>query len=148
MSETKAAKPKATARKTSGGAEAAQSVQPAKAAKKAKTESSAAGQPAGTAKPRKAPAARPRPAAQAADSVAQAAASPGAARPAARGRRKASAAAELLVAKPAAPSLEERQRWIATAAYHRAEKRGFAPGYEMQDWFDAESEIDALIGKG
>lgn len=53
-----------------------------------------------------------------------------------------------LVEKPSAPSAEERQRWIATAAYHRAEKRGFAPGYAMQDWLDAEAEIDALIGKG
>lgn len=52
-----------------------------------------------------------------------------------------------LVKKPAAPSMEERQRWIATAAYHRAEKRGFAPGYEVQDWFDAEAEIAALVGK-
>ncbi len=48
--------------------------------------------------------------------------------------------------KPAAPSAEERQRWIATAAYHRAEKRGFAPGYAIQDWLDAEAEISALIG--
>jgi len=48
--------------------------------------------------------------------------------------------------KPAAPSAEERQRWIATAAYHRAEKRGFAPGYAIQDWLDAEAEINALIG--
>lgn len=49
--------------------------------------------------------------------------------------------------KPPSPSQEERQRWIATAAYHRAEKRGFVPGYEMQDWLDAEAEINALIGE-
>jgi hypothetical protein len=48
--------------------------------------------------------------------------------------------------QPAAPSHEERQRWIATAAYHRAEQRGFAPGYEMQDWLDAEADINRLIG--
>lgn len=52
-----------------------------------------------------------------------------------------------VVGKPSAPSSDERQRWIATAAYHRAERRGFAPGYEMQDWLDAEAEIDGLIGK-
>ena len=51
------------------------------------------------------------------------------------------------VKKPPAPSAEERQQWIAIAAYHRAEKRGFAPGYEAIDWRDAEAEIDALIGK-
>ncbi len=27
---------------------------------------------------------------------------------------------------------------IAIAAYHRAEKRGFAPGSELQDWAEAE----------
>ena len=49
--------------------------------------------------------------------------------------------------KPEAPSAEERQRWIATAAYHRYENRGRLPGYEQQDWADAEAEIEALIGK-
>jgi hypothetical protein len=56
-------------------------------------------------------------------------------------------AAKGLIAKPAEPSNDETQRWIATAAYHRAEKRGFAPGYEVQDWLDAEAEINELIGK-
>jgi hypothetical protein len=55
-------------------------------------------------------------------------------------------AARKLLEKPADPSNEERQRRIATAAYHRAEKRGFAPGYEVQDWLDAEAEINELIG--
>ncbi len=63
------------------------------------------------------------------------------------GSEKKPASRRKVVAKPAAPSVEERQRWIATAAYHRAEKRGFAPGYEMLDWLEAEAEIDALIGK-
>ena len=53
-----------------------------------------------------------------------------------------------VVARPAAPSVEERQRWIAIAAYHRAEQRGFTPGYELQDWLEAEAEIGDLIGKG
>lgn len=30
---------------------------------------------------------------------------------------------------------------IAEAAYYMAEKRGFVPGYEMQDWLEAEKEI-------
>ena len=51
------------------------------------------------------------------------------------------------VDKPPAPSHAERRRWIATAAYLRAEKRGFAPGYELQDWLEAEAEIEHLIGK-
>ncbi len=52
------------------------------------------------------------------------------------------------VESPPAPSHAERRRWIATAAYLRAEKRGFAPGYELQDWLEAEAEIEHLIGKG
>ena len=55
-------------------------------------------------------------------------------------------AARKLLERPAEPSKEERQRWIATAAYHRAEKRGFTPGYEVRDWLDAEAEINELIG--
>lgn len=38
-----------------------------------------------------------------------------------------------------------RQRFIAEAAYFRAEKRGFAPGFEGQDWAEAEAEIDARL---
>ena len=50
----------------------------------------------------------------------------------------------------AAPSVsaEERQRFVAQAAYFRAEKRGFSPGYELQDWFEAEMEVKRLIGGG
>ena len=43
-------------------------------------------------------------------------------------------------------SAEERQQLIARAAYFRAEKRGFAPGWEQQDWFEAEAEVARLIG--
>ena len=34
---------------------------------------------------------------------------------------------------------------IAIAAYHKAEKRGFASGNELQDWDEAEKEVDKLI---
>ena len=34
---------------------------------------------------------------------------------------------------------------VATAAYHRAEKRGFEPGHESEDWMAAEKEIDAIL---
>lgn len=40
---------------------------------------------------------------------------------------------------------EDRQRLIAEAAYFRAERRGFAPGRELEDWLDAEIEVDALL---
>jgi hypothetical protein len=37
-----------------------------------------------------------------------------------------------------------REALIATAAYYRAEKRGFAPGHETEDWLAAEREVDAF----
>ena len=30
---------------------------------------------------------------------------------------------------------------IAEAAYHRAEKRGFEPGHELEDWLAAEAQV-------
>ena len=33
---------------------------------------------------------------------------------------------------------------VAEAAYYRAEKRGFAPGLDLEDWLAAEKEIEAL----
>ena len=41
---------------------------------------------------------------------------------------------------------EERWKMVAVAAYHKAEKRNFAPGYELQDWTESENEIDKFIG--
>lgn len=38
-----------------------------------------------------------------------------------------------------------RYNLIARAAYLRAEKRGFAPGGETQDWLEAEAEIERLL---
>ena len=43
-------------------------------------------------------------------------------------------------------SAQERERLVAQAAYFRAEKRGFAPGAELQDWIEAEAEVMRLIG--
>lgn len=41
------------------------------------------------------------------------------------------------------PSFSEtREARIAEAAYWRAERRGFAPGSELDDWLNAEKEID------
>ena len=45
-------------------------------------------------------------------------------------------------------SPERRRGMIAEAAYWRAERRGFAPGSEMEDWLAAEREIDALLSSG
>ena len=40
---------------------------------------------------------------------------------------------------------EGRRTMIAENAYLRAERRGFAPGHETEDWLAAEAEIDALL---
>jgi hypothetical protein len=40
---------------------------------------------------------------------------------------------------------ERRAALIAEAAYFRAEKRGFVPGHEREDWLAAEAEVDARL---
>ncbi len=37
--------------------------------------------------------------------------------------------------------LQDREARIAELAYYKAENRGFAPGYELEDWFEAEQEF-------
>jgi len=41
-------------------------------------------------------------------------------------------------------------RLIAVAAYYRAERRGFEPGSELEDWLNAEAEVltEAVSAKG
>ncbi len=39
----------------------------------------------------------------------------------------------------------ERQRMISEAAYYLAEQRGFSTGDEMEDWLQAESQINASL---
>ncbi len=34
---------------------------------------------------------------------------------------------------------------IAEAAYYRAEHRGFEPGYELDDWYSAERDIERAL---
>jgi len=46
---------------------------------------------------------------------------------------------------PAAVAPQERRHRIAEAAYLRAEHRGFLPGCELQDWLEAEAEVDKLL---
>jgi hypothetical protein len=43
---------------------------------------------------------------------------------------------------------ERRRAMIAEVAYIRAERRNFAPGYEVDDWLSAESEVDTLLTVG
>ena len=42
---------------------------------------------------------------------------------------------------------EERHQLIAEAAYFRAENRDFQGGCSVQDWLEAEREIDKLLSQ-
>lgn len=47
-------------------------------------------------------------------------------------------------------TITEGARWamVEQAAYLRAERRGFTPGGEVEDWLAAEAEVDALLRAG
>lgn len=65
----------------------------------------------------------------------------------ARARRKAdntSASVERMAAAVADSRAAERRSIIAAAAYFRAERRGFEPGHELEDWLAAEIEVTNL----
>ena len=52
--------------------------------------------------------------------------------------------------KPARAPLADparRRALIAEAAYYRAERRGFAPGHELEDWLQAEAELTSRAGR-
>lgn len=72
--------------------------------------------------------------------------SPTTSTPRKRSPRKASAAVSAI-----APSFsqfvgpEQRAALIAEAAFFRAERRGFTPGLEVEDWLAAESEVDGRL---
>jgi hypothetical protein len=51
-------------------------------------------------------------------------------------------ASPTLISESAFPS-EPLDRHIATAAYYRAQRRGFSPGRELDDWLEAEREISS-----
>jgi hypothetical protein len=44
-------------------------------------------------------------------------------------------------------SLEERHQLIAEAAYYHAAQRNFAPGNELEDWLNAEAEIERRLSQ-
>ena len=41
--------------------------------------------------------------------------------------------------------LPKIHQWLADAAYYKSLARGFAPGYELQDWLDARDELEKLL---
>jgi hypothetical protein len=40
----------------------------------------------------------------------------------------------------------ERERIVAEHAHYRAERRGFEPGSELEDWLEAEAELRSRHG--
>jgi DUF2934 family protein len=54
----------------------------------------------------------------------------------------ASAAAGVILENAAADFEEQRRNCIATAAYYKAQVRGFVPGRELDDWLQAEAEFE------
>ena len=50
-------------------------------------------------------------------------------------------------AKDRAVDTQAREVMIAEAAYYCAEKRGFAPGHELEDWLEAEAQIEVAFRK-
>ncbi|MGZ8270829.1 MAG: DUF2934 domain-containing protein [Methylophilus sp.] len=42
---------------------------------------------------------------------------------------------------------EEVRSRIAERAYYKAEARGYEPGHEIQDWIEAEAEIQAEVSR-
>lgn len=97
-------------------------------------------------------------AAPAKPAAAKAAAKPAAAKPVA----KAAPAKAPAAAKPAAPKKEaaaakprltplapdQRRYYVEVAAYYIAERRGFPGESQLNDWVEAENEIDRLLSEG
>lgn len=72
---------------------------------------------------------------------------PAAAKPATTKRPAKPKSIPPVIAAQAVPEVSEevRRAMIAESAYLRAERRGFAPGHEHEDWVAAEKEVDALL---
>jgi hypothetical protein len=75
------------------------------------------------------------------------AAKPAATKPAAAKPAKATSAKKTAATVPnLAP--EQRRYYVEVAAYYIAERRGFQGGSAMEDWAQAEREIDRLLLEG
>ncbi len=70
--------------------------------------------------------------------------------PKVRKPRTAAKKAPPVSAATAAPavSADQRRGMIALSAYLRAERRGFSPDGQAEDWLAAEREVDALLNSG
>ena len=60
--------------------------------------------------------------------------------------KKKSGKATLGLKTTAAPAIDEtRGRMIAEAAYFLAQQRGFADGCALEDWLEAENQVNAML---
>jgi Protein of unknown function (DUF2934) len=50
-----------------------------------------------------------------------------------------------IVVEPAGADSGTRHAMIRDAAYFLAQRRGFAPGHDLEDWLRAEREVDAAL---
>lgn len=62
------------------------------------------------------------------------------------GGQKSASEGETTKVQSEAVSPEQRHHMIAVAAYYLAERRGFCPGYETDDWLAAQEKIDRQLG--
>lgn len=60
-----------------------------------------------------------------------------------RGRRS----RERKPSRPRPSDASKRHAMIAEAAYYCAQRRGFAPGHELEDWLQAEAELRRAAGR-
>jgi hypothetical protein len=47
--------------------------------------------------------------------------------------------------QPITVTQEERHEMVSVAAYFLAERRGFSPGQELEDWWEAAAVIDQML---
>ena len=118
---------------TKGSAKASPGKRPAPAPRVTSSVTSVKSKPVTKAKA----AAKPQPVARAAPKAAKKAAPRAAAKPASAGAKK-----------PAGIPSEQRRNYVEMAAYYIAERRAFAPGNPLEDWVQAEAEIDRLLAEG
>lgn len=97
------------------------------------------------AKPKAAPA-KPK-ATTAVAAAPKAASKPKAVAPAKKVAAPAKAAPKKSPAKPKITS-DQYRAYVEVAAYHIAERRGFQGGNALEDWAQAEAEIDRLLSEG
>lgn len=62
-------------------------------------------------------------------------------------KKRATSASQASGSKSPAESMDIYEH-IAALAYFKAQERGFCPGHEMDDWLEAEQEINGAASSG